>query len=184
MKRFLVLLIVVFLLFPAVLLARHASRTDAPVPTSTWSDIISQDNPETVKQVRALAASAAVTTTVLNSSQFDSGYSCTANGLTTVDLDLQTGDWWHVDDFSSAPWAGTKSTGGIAFNAVQGTKSMWMAALPPAASPVNTILCSYAKLPGYGNGWDQAFCSKACLTVSGGPTPNLDVAFKLKFDSE
>lgn len=151
--------------------------------TSNWSDVMTLDNPAAVNNHGGLNASAAATTVVLNSSKFDSGASCTANGWTTVDITQQTGDWWHVDNFTTAPWAGTKSTGQITFNAVQGTKSMWMAALPPTG-PLNTILCGYAALPGYGNGWDQAFCSKACLSTAGGASANLDIAFKLKFDSE
>ena len=61
---------------------------------------------------------------------------------------------------------------------------MWMAATPPPANPVHTILCSYLSLPGYGNNWDQSFCTTTCLAISGGPTPNLDIAFRLKYDSE
>jgi hypothetical protein len=37
---------------------------------------------------------------------------------------------------------------------------------------------------GYGNNWDQSFCSRNCLPISGGPTPLLDVAFKLKYDTQ
>ncbi|HKW12846.1 MAG TPA: T9SS type A sorting domain-containing protein [Candidatus Krumholzibacteria bacterium] len=153
--------------------------------TANWSDVMSGDNPAAAQRNNGgLNASAAATTVVLNSSKFDSGASCVANSWTTVDITQQTGDWWHVDNFTTAPWAGTKSTGGITFNPVQGTRSMWMAALPPTG-PLNTILCGYAALPGYGNGWNQAFCSKACLAISGGPdATKLDVAFKLKFDSE
>jgi len=152
--------------------------------TSDWSAVASKDNPAAVNNHGGLNASAAATTVVLNVSKFDSGASCTAQGWTTVDITQQTGDWWHVDDFTTAPWAGTVSAGGITFNPVQGTRSMWMAALPPAPGPVNTILCGYAALPGYGNGWNQAFCTKACVATAGGPSTDLDVAFKLKFDSE
>jgi hypothetical protein len=143
------------------------------------------DNPAAVNNNGGLHASAAATTVVLNSSKFDSGATCVTNSWTTVDITQQTGDWWHVDNFTTAPWANTKSTGGIMFNRIAdntaggGTKSMWMAALPPVG-PLNTILCGYAALPGYGNGWNQAFCTKNCLTL----TCNLDVAMKLKFDSE
>ncbi|HKW13062.1 MAG TPA: hypothetical protein VJS69_01110, partial [Candidatus Krumholzibacteria bacterium] len=130
-----------------------------------------------------LNASAVATTVVLNSSKFDSGATCVANGWTTVDLTTQTGDWWHVDVFADAPWGGTSTPAGITFSPIQGGRSMWMAAVPPTG-PVNTVLCGYAALPGYGNGWNQSFCSKACLATSSGPTPDLDVAFKLKFDTE
>lgn len=163
---------------------KNASGYGSYERTLTWSETMSLDNPAAVTKRGNLNASAAVTTVVLNSSKFDLGASCTANSWTTEDITKQTGDWWHVDDFTTAPWAGTQSTGGITFNAITGSRSMWMAAVPPTGGPVNTILCGYAALPGYGNGWNQAFCSKACLATSGGPTADLDVKFSLKFDSE
>ena len=153
--------------------------------TANWNEVWGLDNQPIDQMGQPLHASAAATTVVLNSSKFDSGASCTANGWTTVDVTKQTGDWWHVDDFTAAPWAGTKTDGGITYSPVQGTKSMWMAALPSqAVGGLFTTLCGYAALPGYGNGWNQAFCSTACKLTSGGPTADLDVAFKLKFDSE
>ena len=151
--------------------------------TSNWSNV-SLDNPALTQQNGGLNASAAATTVVLNSSKFDSGASCTANGWTAVDQTVQTGDWWHVDNFTTAPWANTQTQDGITQNPIQGTKSLWMAALPPVGGPVNTLLCGYTGLPGYGNAFNQAYCAKNCLNSTGGPTPNLDIAFKIKFDSE
>ena len=168
--------------------AAYAKKTDSGYGsysrTSNWSDVMSFDNPAAADRSNGLNASAAATTVVLNSSKFDSGASCTANSWTTVDITQQTGNWWHVDDFTTAPWGGTSTGAGISMTPIQGARSMWMAALPPVGGPVNTILCGYLSLPGYGNGWNQAFCSKACLTTAGGPTSDLDVAFVLRFDSE
>jgi hypothetical protein len=167
--------------------AAYAKKTDSGYGsysrTSNWSDVMSFDNPAAADRSNGLNASAAATTVVLNSSKFDSGASCTANSWTTVDITQQTGNWWHVDDFTTAPWGGTTTGAGISLTPIQGARSMWMAALPPTG-PLNTILCGYLALPGYGNGWNQAFCSKACLAPSGGPSANLDVACVLRFDSE
>lgn len=151
--------------------------------TANWSDVMTGDNPAAADRGNGLNASAAATTVVLNSSKFDSGASCTANSWVTTDITQQTGDWWHVDNFTTAPWGGTTTGAGVSLTPIQGARSMWMAALPPTG-PLNTILCGYAALPGYGNGWNQAFCSKACLATSGGASANLDVAFVLRFDSE
>jgi len=183
--RSLVLALGVALVSSAAYAKKGDSGLGAYSRTSNWSDVMTLDNPAAVNANGGLHASAAATTVVLNSSKFDSGATCVTQSWTTVDITQQTGDWWHVDDFTTAPWANTKSTGGIMLNRIAdntaggGTKSMWMAALPPVG-PLNTILCGYAALPGYGNGWNQAFCTKNCLTLTG----NLDVAMKLKFDSE
>jgi hypothetical protein len=178
LQRSLVLALGVALVSSAAYAKKGDSGYGAYTRTSNWSDVMTLDNPAAVNN-GGLNASAVATTVVLNSSKFDSGATCTANSWVTTDITQQTGDWWHVDDFTTAPWAGTFSTSGIMFNPVQGSRSMWMAALPPVG-PLNTILCGYAALPGYGNGWNQAFCTKTCLTLTG----DLNVAFKLKFDSE
>jgi len=184
LRQSLVLALGVALVSSAAYAKKNESGYGSYSRTANWSDVMSADNPAAAQHSGGLNASAAANTVVLLSSKFDSGASCVANSWTTVDITQQTGDWWHVDNFTTAPWAGTKSTGGLTFNPVQGLRSMWMAALPPTG-PLNTILCGYAALPGYGNGWNQAFCSKACLAISGGPdATKLDVAFKLKFDSE
>jgi FlgD Ig-like domain len=151
--------------------------------TSNWSNV-SLDNPAAAEHNGGLNSSAVATTFVLNSSKFDSGAGCTNNGWTAVDQTVQVGDWWHVDAYTTAPWANTQTQGGITLNPVQGTKSLWMAALPPTG-PVNVILCGYANLPGYGNNWNQAYCAKTCInSATNGASANLDIAFKIKFDSE
>jgi hypothetical protein len=168
--------------------AAYAKKSDSGysryAKTSDWNSVMSGDNPAAVNNHGGLNSSAAATTVVLNSSKFDAGASCTANSWTTVDITSQTVNGWHVDDFTTAPWAGTVTEGGQTLSPVQGSKSMWMAALPPAPSPVDPVLCGYQTLPGYGNTWNQSFCTKNCLAIAGGPTANLDVAFVLKFDSE
>ena len=154
--------------------------------TSEWSSLPSRDiAPD---QEQGLNASAAATTLVLASYKFDSGATCTAQGWTTVDLTQQTGTYWHVDDFAPSNSLGTippgTSMSGLSFSPVQGAKSMWMGKRIPLAGPIDFTHCGYLALPGYGNGWNQAFCSKDCLAVAGGATANLDIAFKLKYDTE
>jgi hypothetical protein len=107
-------------------------------------------------------------TTVLLSSNFN-GPSCNAQGWTSVDLTAQAGDFWHVDDYA-----------GLSFGPLQGTKSLWCGLRPGPGQ----VLCQYQFLPGYGNDWDQSWCTKNCLPVAGGATANLDVSFDLRYDSE
>jgi len=123
-----------------------------------------------VMDPQSLASSAAQGTTYLYSASFDVGASCTAAGWTTADMTAQSATYFHVDDFV---------TGGAlaGYAAIQGSKSLWC-----GARPANTAaLCGYVALPGYGNGWNQAWCSKVCLATTGG---NIGVSFKADFDSE
>jgi hypothetical protein len=112
-------------------------------------------------------SAAQVTTTFLAYYEFNSGPNCVTEGFAKVDVTAQLGDYFHVDDF--ALLAG--------YNPLEGNKSLWCGARPDAGSPV---LCGYTDLPGYGNGWNQAFCTKACLTLG----PNTTVEAFLAWDSE
>ena len=127
------------------------------------------DNPLVAERQGGLAAMSAPETTWLHSASFDSGAQCTAMGWTSVDLTTQIGDFWHIDDYA-----------GLAFGALEGTKSLWLGARPDNSY----ALCTYVALPGYGNGWNQAWCTKSCLSIAGGPTTQLDVSFALKLDTE
>jgi hypothetical protein len=192
MKKVLTQSLVLALGVALVSSAAYAKKSDSGYGaygrTANWSDVMSLDNPAAVNNNGGLNASAAATTVVLSTSKFDNGASCTTNSWTTVDITAQTSDYWHVDDFAASNALGTlgpaKSTGGIAFNRIQGTKSMWMAKRIPPAGPIDTVHCGYVALPGYGNGWNQAFCSKDCLNPTAAGTGDLDIAFKLKYDSE
>jgi hypothetical protein len=158
--------------------------------TGDWSTGTSLDNLNPELPNGGLPASAAATTLTLASYKFDNGATCTAQGWTTVDITQQTGNYWGVENFAAdngdgrGTMPGGTSVGGITFNPIQGTKSMWMGKRIPPAGPVDTVHCGYLSLPGYGNGWNQAFCSKDCLAVAGGPSTDLDIAFKLKYDGE
>jgi hypothetical protein len=107
---------------------------------------------------------------------FDLGPSCVSEGWTSHDLTAQTGDYWHVTDFASAPDnCGPGTYGGLV--PLEGSQSMWCGACP---DPGNVILCGYAMLPGYGNNWNQALCTKNCLTV----TSDVTIDFLAAWDSE
>lgn len=117
-------------------------------------------------------ASVAVDTFVLGSWTFDTFGVCDAEGWVSYDLTAQEGDYFHVDDFSGL--------GGGAYGrlvAPQGNQAMWCGARP---HPTEMYLCNYAALPGYGNGWDQAFCTVSCLDVTG----DVAVNYHIVWDSE
>jgi hypothetical protein len=114
---------------------------------------------------------AAANTTVLASYKWNSGASCVTQGWVTQDLTLPTGDYVHVDNF-----AGLAGGNFGLLVPLAGTKSLWIGARANGADPV---LCGYATLPGYGNAWQQLFCSK-CLTLSG----NATVSYLASWDSE
>jgi len=113
-------------------------------------------------------ATAAAGTTWLGSWDFEG---CSADGWTSVDMTVQLGDFWHVDDFvGMAP----NYQGHV--GVIDGAKSLWCGARATTAAP----LCSYAKLPGYGNRWNQAFCTTACVATGSGAV----VSFRADWDSE
>ncbi|HEU4365410.1 MAG TPA: FlgD immunoglobulin-like domain containing protein [Candidatus Krumholzibacteria bacterium] len=108
---------------------------------------------------------AAATTTLLHAATFDVAGECSAQGWVAVDLTVQTGDYFHVDDYT-----------GLAFGPVAGAQSLWCGARASATG----VLCTYQTLPGYGNTWNQAWCTKTCIAVGG----DLDVSFQMRLDSE
>ncbi len=106
-------------------------------------------------------------TSVLYSQNFDVGASCTTAGWTVVDLTAQTGVYFHIDDY-----VGLSGT----FAPVQGAKSLWCGARS------GVIACGYLALPGYGNNWDQAWCTKNALALSADGV--LDVSFIARIDTD
>ncbi len=93
-------------------------------------------------------------------------------GWTTKDRTDQSGIYFHVDDYAGlAGYAGGTVP-------IQGSHSLWCGARVATGPP----LCTYATLPGYGNNWDQSWCTKTCIDVSGDGV--LDVSFNAYFDSE
>jgi hypothetical protein len=120
---------------------------------------------------RGSFASAAASTTYLGSWTFDSGPTCDPQGWTALDRTAQTGDYVHVTDF-----AGLAGGSFGRLFPLQGAQSLWIGAAPNAS---DLVLCGYASLPGYGNGWNQAFCSD-CFTVG----TDASLTFLTTWDSE
>ncbi len=114
--------------------------------------------------------SAAQSTTYLASYTFDSGPACVTEGWTTEDLTAQIQEFFHVDDFAGL---GGGTFGLLA--APAGLQALWCGARSSGTAP----LCSYASLPGYGNLWDQAFCTKSAVAGSG-----ISVNFAIHWDTE
>jgi hypothetical protein len=71
-----------------------------------------------------------------------------------------------------------RSTGGVTFNPVQGARSMWMAAYPA------TRWCAAMRRFRATATAGSIVLFESLSRYFHGPTPNLDMAFKLKFDSE
>ena len=138
------------------------ARTIAPPAGAT-------DNPASVTTGAGLDARSVTDTTWIYSATFDAGGVCAAQGWTSVDLTAQNGTYWHVDDYAGLP-----------FGPLQGSKSLWCGTRPSS----DYLLCGYLTLPGYGNGWDQSWCTKTCVSTAGGTTADLDVSFSMRFDSE
>jgi parallel beta-helix repeat protein len=87
-------------------------------------------------------------------------------GWTTHDRTVDDGAYAHVDDFAGL---GGGSFGRL--TPLRGTRSLWCGLRPTG--------CTYATLPGYGNGWDQRFESVA-FASSGDVT----VDFLIRYDTE
>ena len=162
-SRTLALIAVTAALFSIASFARDTTHRSEPIPTSD-PPRRSFDTPGTAA---AMSAVAAANTTVLYETTFDAGGSCSASGWTAVDMTAQPGDFFHVDDYAGLPPSD--------FSPLAGTKSLWCGARE-ATGP----LCRYQTLPGYGNDWDQAFCTRDCIPVEGA----LDVSFLMRVDSE
>ena len=115
---------------------------------------------------------AAQGTTFLAFYTFDAGPNCVTEGFATADVTAQTGDWFHVDDFAGL---GGGITGLLV--PMEGAQSLWCGVREDL---VSLILCGYQEMPGYGNNWNQAFCTASCLAVTTGASVN----FSIFWDSE
>jgi hypothetical protein len=151
-----------------------AKKADKGLTVNMRTETVRTDNnvPELGIQPRVAAQG----TTSLCYYTFDSGPSCITNGFTSVDVTAQTGDYWHVgtDNDATDPWLDGGDYGGLV--PIEGNKSMWCGAAPDASDP---ILCGYALLPGYGNGWNQGLCSDPL-----GPSLGYAITMAVAWDSE
>jgi hypothetical protein len=91
---------------------------------------------------------------------------CSTQGWTSHDM-RNNGRHFHVDDFLGMP---------APYLPINGSKSLWCGRRGAAMG----FSCSYATPPGYGNGWDQRWTTKDCLTVTGAVT----VSFQARWDTE
>jgi hypothetical protein len=115
------------------------------------------------------------TTTWLAYYTFDAGASCVDEGWTTHDITEQEAAYWHVSDFTTPPEdCGPGTFGGLV--PLEGNQSLWCGTCPG----LDPVRCGYAVLPGYGNGWDQAWCTQLCLLVD----TNVVVDALMQWDSE
>jgi hypothetical protein len=111
------------------------------------------DQPLNVQSVKRYAIA---DTFMLASYTFDSPAGADEEGWIHADRTVQTGCYFHVDDFSGL---GGGESGLLV--PLQGNQSLWCGARPDSGC---TVLGGYATLPGYGNGWDQGWCFK-CIGV-------------------
>jgi hypothetical protein len=118
-----------------------------------------------------LRATAQASTTVLGQWTFDSGALCVDEGWVSADITAQLGDYWHVENFVGMG-ADYKGRVGV----INGNQSLWCGARPSTLNP----FCGYAFLPGYGNNWNQAFCTTNCVATG----PGAVVQFWADWDSE
>jgi hypothetical protein len=103
---------------------------------------------------------------------FDDGSgNADAQGWTPADRTAQLGTFFHVDNFSGM--------GGAPWTPISGAQSLWCGVRPCASPSSMEDECSYATLPGYGNGWDQRFQSTA-FSVTG----DVSIAFDIRYDVE
>jgi len=106
-------------------------------------------------------------TTWLGSWGFDQGANCVQQGWVQLDKTVQPVEFWHVDDFAGL--------GGGDYGLLlplEGNQSIWLGARPDA---LDLNVCGYGSPPGYGNNWEQYFCS-TCYTVTGDVMVNYLVA--------
>ncbi len=121
-----------------------------------------------------IARSASASTTFLGSFTFDSGPTCVDEGWVAVDytsLYGRIGEMWHVDDFAGLGGGDLRGF----LRPPAGLQALWCGARPSS----DPDFCRYAALPGYGNSWDFAFCTKD--TVFG---TDVSVNFSVHWDSE
>jgi hypothetical protein len=164
-----------FLLFiPAAAPARDAFRnvrdkSSAAPPPKIHVPTVTNLTDDGIRR----AATAATETTFLGFWDFDSGSGgCDPQGWVSADITAQTGDYIHVDDFAGLG-------GGISglLAPLEGAQSLWCGTRPDDASP---FICGYVTAPGYGNNWNQSFCSATCLSVTG----DVQIHFSFMWDSE
>jgi hypothetical protein len=103
---------------------------------------------------------------------FDDPPNCVDEGWISYDLTAQAACYWHVDDFNDPQFIGTP------YRVLEGTQSIWCGA---RSHPTQEPECTFATLPGYGNGWIQGFCMK-CIEVP--DTESVQIDYLIQWDTE
>jgi hypothetical protein len=112
-------------------------------------------------------------TFLLGTWTFEEWPMCVTEGWIPVDLTVQHGCYWHVADASELDGGDFGR-----LNILSGSQSLWCGAIP---DPNDEVLCGYATLPGYGNGWDQGWCMR-CIEVP--DTEEVYIEYLIAWDSE
>ncbi|HSG29749.1 MAG TPA: hypothetical protein VLA34_14810, partial [Candidatus Krumholzibacterium sp.] len=159
----------VFIAFVIVLLALIVSGVSSEDRITRQFPLrVSQDGaPERRLPERRLAASAAQplsNAVLLREYDFDNMGSPDPQGWTGEDVLALQDTFFHVDDFSGL---------GPEYTPISGSRSLW------CGTADTTRFCSWVKLPGYGNYWDQYFESRA-FDVSG----DVNLVFDMRYDCE
>ena len=173
-RRVLTFNLLLLFVLPAVVSARDTHRRVVDKSAAPSPQAFQPAPPLTDDGIARTArrGPAGLETTLLGSWDFDGGGMCDPQGWTSVDITIQLGDYFHVDDFAGL---GGGDFGRLA--PLEGSQSLWCGARPDAA---DSVFCGYATLPGYGNNWDQAFCTASCLAATGDVT----IDFLATWDSE
>ena len=156
----------------AIATAAYGRERSAPAAQPNFKALLPNTTGYDARMNGLLTSQAVSDTTWLGSWGFETpGGACDAQGWVRADITVQIGDFFHVDDFAGL---GGGVTGRLI--PIDGNQSLWCGARPSPTGP----LCGYAALPGYGNAWDQAWCTSACLTVDS----MLTIDYTMSWDTE
>jgi hypothetical protein len=172
MKQVVVAAVCLLFLLSSTVESRKAARSSRPDGMQIMVEkesVLDMDRP---LDEQKLFSSAQPDTYVLGEWTFDGDF-CDKQGWIAYDWSGQTGCYWHVAD-------ATELDGGDFgnLNVLAGEQSLWCGTAP---DPNDEILCGYAALPGYGNGWDQGWCFR-CIDVP--DTEKVAIDYMIAWDSE
>jgi hypothetical protein len=173
-RIYLTICLLALLICPATLVAREVTPEPDRIQSSNPTDSRAAVSPYVTRDgfFRSSAAVSVIDTYVLAEFTFDGpSVGCDAQGWTSVDVTAPTGIYFHVDDFAGL---GGGDYGRLV--PLQGTKSLWCGA---RADSTSEVYCAYARLPGYGNNWDQRFVS-AGVPVNG----DMTLGYRISWDTE
>ncbi len=167
MKKKFTSMLCVFLVLTSLTALAHAKKV--PAKRYQFTEQAQPAPPPAELASSTPLASTASDTFNLGWFSFDVAGTGDPQGWTTVDLTDQL-IFWHV-----ASGTGELNGGNLGnLLPLEGVKSMWCGQAP-SSSP---LLCGWATLPGYGNGWDQILVSNPL------PGDSVRISYKVFWDSE